>query len=50
MLLVKYSLKPKELEVISRYFELIPVSLSQIPETNGKGTNLRAQPYPVPSA
>ena len=50
MLRLKYSLKPKELEVISRYFELIPVSLSQIPETNGKGTNMRAQPYPVPSA
>ena len=42
MLRLKYSLKPKEREVISRYFELIPVSLRQIPETNWKGANLRA--------
>ena len=42
MLRLKYSLKPNELEVVSGYFELIPVSLRQIPETHGKGTNLRA--------
>ena len=33
-LLVKYLLKPKELEVISQYLQLIPVSLRQIPKTS----------------
>ena len=46
----KYLLKPEELEVISRYLELIPVSLRQISKTSRKVTNLRAESIPVPRA
>ena len=36
---LKYLLQPKELEVISRYFEVIPVSLHQITNSNWKLTD-----------
>ena len=42
----KYLLKPKELEMISTYLEVIAVSLREIAETSRKVTNLRARSCP----